>query len=477
MGEEITKSEFLPREFAEFRIRIEQETGYLAECFALNRFSHHESMAGFEMEAWLVDEQGMPTPENESFLKNLGNSLVVPELSRFNIELNGSPTSLQGRVFSRLEDELKHTWMACRENAQAMHMEVVAIGILPSIEVEMLNADNMSSMTRYAALNERVLKLRKGQPFEIDIRGREGYHSSHPDLMLEAATTSFQIHFQVAPIAAVRAYNASLACSAPLVALAANAPYLFGHDLWHETRIPLFEQAVAVGDPGYRRVTFGHDYVSGSLLSIFQENLRHYPVLMPVLFPDPMERFSHIRFHNGTIWRWNRPLIGFDHDGVPHIRIEHRSVAAGPTVTDSIANAAFYFGVVLHLMNRDQPIEEELEFEQARANFYRAARDGLTTQLHWPDVGLVECRHLILEILLPMARAGLRAKHIPDTEIDHYLDIIMARVETGRNGAAWQRQWVERNGRDACGLTRAYLHNQNLGLPVHEWPVAQPSFR
>lgn len=46
------------------------------------------------------------------------------------------------------------------------------------------------------------------------------------------------------------------------------------------------------------------------------------------------------------MWRWVRPLIGFDFDGQLHLRIEQRVPSAGPTLVDCVANAAFYYGMV-----------------------------------------------------------------------------------------------------------------------------------
>ena len=93
--------------------------------------------------------------------------------------------------------------------------------------------------------------------------------------MIEAAATSIQVHLQVPPREACRYYNASLLASASMVALAANSPFLYGAELWHESRIPVFEQAVQVAS--YRdaqgnnveRVSFGSGYARNSLLEFF----------------------------------------------------------------------------------------------------------------------------------------------------------------------------------------------------------------
>ena len=100
-------------------------------------------------------------------------------------------------------------------------------------------------------------------------------------------------------------------------------------------------------------MTFGRGYAEYSLMECFRENLRDHPVLLPEVLEDERSQVHHLRLHNGTIWRWNRPLIGFCEDGTPHLRIEHRSVPAGPSIVDSIANAALYYGLVFDLASRD----------------------------------------------------------------------------------------------------------------------------
>mgnify|MGYP001817372514 FL=1 len=318
------------------------------------------------------------------------------------------------------------------------------------------------------------MALRDGRPLAVEIEGDVALATTHPDVMLEAATTSFQIHLQCRPERAVRDFNASLVASAPIVAASANSPFLFGHTLWDETRIPLFEQAVDVGERYPSRVSFGRDYVHESLLEIFEENQKDHLILLPAVQDVPPEKFSHVRFHNGTLWRWNRPLIGFDFDGQVHLRIEHRVVPAGPTIKDCIANAAFYYGLVYGLATWKQPVETRLPFELARDNFYSAARYGLNARILWAgeqgerEVGM---RELIVDELLPLARRGLESQDIPSAEIDEYLDIIGARVDSSQNGAAWQRRWVAMHGPDLHAMLKEYRTQQDRGLPVHAWSL------
>ncbi|UCE89184.1 MAG: glutamate--cysteine ligase, partial [Pseudomonadota bacterium] len=429
MGEEIAKSEFSTADFARYQAKLEEETALLTRWFEEARFADDPPVSGFELEAWLVDEQHLPAPLNERFLQILDSELASPELARFNIEVNSTPRPLRGHVFSAQYSELQDTWRQCRNAAHRLDTEVVMIGILPTVSNEQLNLANMSRMARYRALNRQVLRTRGGKPFVLDIHGEEHLRLTHRDVMLESAATSFQIHLQIAPQHAVRCFNAAVVLAGPMVALCANSPFLFGKDLWDETRIPLFEQSVASG--GYegaasgpiRRVTFGSGYARSSLAECFQENLAHYPVLLPEHFDESPERMCHVRLHNGTIWRWNRPLIGFDAQGAPHLRVEHRVVPAGPSLPDTIANAAFFYGVLAALAAQDQPVESRLEFERARDNFYRAARYGLRASLTWLDGRQVGVREL-LRRLLPVAREGLARLGVADADSSEFLEII-----------------------------------------------------
>ncbi|MDZ7734934.1 MAG: glutamate--cysteine ligase [Gammaproteobacteria bacterium] len=411
-----------------------------------------------------------PAPVNKEFLAYLNNPLVVPELAAFNVELNADPRQLTADALTVMERDLAATWSACQEAAQHFNASLVMIGILPSVTQHQLSLRHMSGMVRYRALNEQVFLLRHGDPLHLHIEGNEVLSLTHHDVMLEAGTTSLQIHLQV-PMAQAHHYmNIAKIVSAPMVAASANSPYLFGHDLWHETRVPLFEQAVEVGSPKQRRVTFGRGYISESLFECFQENLDNYPVLVPVNLTDSAEPFAHLRFHNGTIWRWNRPLIGVEQDPL-HLRIEHRVVPAGPTVTDCIANAALFYGLMQYWVAADQPMTGQISFSTARSNFYHCARKGLDAEIRWSYGDNGSIRDLLLRELLPQSRDGLQQLGISPGDIDHYLGIMEQRIETGRNGAGWQHAWVSRHGRDMQALTLAYQERQESGMPVHEWPL------
>lgn len=470
MGSEIEETRFSREDVAAFQERLRDETDLLGDWLRDGRLEDAPPRTGLELEAWLVDRQFRPAPVNAAVLDALPDAALSPELAQYNLELNTTPRPLAGRPFSSLLAEMRALWDQVDAAAQASQARLTAVGILPTVTEEDLCVARMSGMRRYQALNDQVLALRNQRPLEVRIEGdRESVHLRHSDVMLESAATSLQLHLQVSPARAARVFNASVAVSAATVAVSANAPLLFGRLLWEETRIPLFEQAVAVGDTGpLARVGFGSGYARDPMYGFFVENRQHFPVLLPVHLDEPRERLPHLVLHNGTVWRWNRPLVGFDDQNRCHLRVEHRVMSAGPTLADITANAAFYYGLAQALADWREPVESRLPFQQAERNFYAAARHGLAARVTWLE-HRGALRELVLQRLLPEAARGLREAGVDPEEAEAQLGVIRSRVETGRTGAAWQRAWIERHGRDLQGLVAAYLERQADGRPVHEW--------
>ena len=475
MGEEIQYSRFTKTDYQKFSSRLKQETALVKNWFETNRFSSASLMAGYELEAWLIDKTGNPVAINESFLKKANNDLLSPELAKFNVELNVAPGDLSRNILSTFESELDSLWQQCSQAAESLDSAFLGIGILPTLQDSDLTLENISLMDRYKALNEQVLRQRNGLEITLNINGKDNLQVSHKDVMLEAAATSLQIHTQVPQQAAARYYNASIILSAPMVAISANSPCLFGRRLWQETRIPVFEQAVPTGGYGgaaagpVHRVSFGFDYVRDSLYECFQENFDHFPILLPVQYETALDKVRHLRLHNGTIWRWNRPLIGFDEDQTPHLRIEHRVCAAAPSSIDNIANIAFYYGLAHYYATADRPPEYAMPFADAKNNFYRAAQLGIKHKTSWFSKNTESLQKIILDRLLVEAETGLNRMGIDERDIRRYLSVIQQRVEKNRTGSEWQLNFLNAHQDDRTLLTLNYLKNQKSGQPVHEW--------
>ena len=465
MGQEILHQHFSKSDFLQFSEKLTSETKLLKKMFNSGQFSSRKPVGGFEIEGCLIDSAYRPAPINKSFLKLFNNPLATSELAKFNIELNNLPHPLHNKVFSEFSKDLHTVFKGADIAADRLDSRVLLTGILQTLTTDDCCLENMTDLKRYHALNKVVVNARKGQPVKLDISGIEDLKISHDSVMLESATTSFQVHLQTPWQDAHHYYNASMIASAPVMAVSGNSPYLFGKQLWHETRIPVFEQSVNTGD--MQRVSFGNGFAEESILECFEENLNDYPALLPMLFDDKPEKFKHLCLHNGVIWRWNRPLIGFDDDGTPHVRIEHRVLPAGPTIADMLANAAFYYGLAQSFKNQLKTTNIET-FQQTKKNFYSAAKFGLKAKLKWKG-HQISAQQLILDEMLPLAHSGLLEIGIDKDEVEYYLNIIKQRAKTGQTGAEWQIQHVKLTNCDMAELTKDYLHQQHLDQPVHTW--------
>ena len=471
MGQDIDRTHFKKHDFNEFNKCLQEETDILESMVKDKAFESGRIVAGYELETCLTDPDGIPSPSNEELIETVNNEDIVSELAKYNLEVNGSPKDLKDNALSEMENDISQSWSECIDTAEKLKLKMISIGILPTLKNEHLGLKAMSSAKRYRALNEQVLRLREGAPIQLDLKGKDHLKIEHHDVMLEAAATSFQIHMQTDLDKAAHYYNLSKIISAPMVAVSANSPFLFGKELWEESRIPLFEQAVAVGGTDYcRRVTFGVRYLEGSIFDVFKANQERYPILLPLVMDSSPEKLKHLSLHNGTIWRWTRPIIGFNEKGKASVRIEHRTVPAGPTLVDQTANMAFFFGLITEMAKQHDWIKR-IPHKHSLENFYKAAKDGMNSDIKWLDNKKVNLRTLCLEELIPKAKKGLKALNIDKDEAENYLNIIENRLRSRQTGSAWQRQWLNKYGKDWNALTLQYSENQQSNQAVHSWKI------
>ena len=448
---------------------------------------------GAEQELFLVEPCGNPAPVAEQVLARNRDPHLVPELTRFNLEINLDPVRLEGEALRRLEGQLLKRLAHARALARELGDDIALCGILPTIHLSDLTRDNMTPRPRYARLNETITRLRGG-PIQLQVTGIDELFVQLDSIMVEGCNASFQVHLQVDPDAFPRYYNAAQMAAAPVLAAGVNAPVLFGKRLWHETRIAVFRQAIDTrsGNLYLRemspRVHFGTDWVRESVLEIYREDLARFRVLLTpeappedalkVLEQGGIPRLEALQLFNGTVYRWNRACYGVS-EGRPHLRIENRVLPSGPTPADEVANAAFWAGLVLELAHREPELPRRLDFDEARGNFIAAARLGLGAHLAWLDGTRWPARQLILEELLSLARAGLQRLGVDPADIAHYLGIIRERVESRQTGAEWQlRSLAAMKGQgsraerlEALVLTMQAYQQENR--PVHTWEPAR----
>jgi gamma-glutamyl:cysteine ligase YbdK (ATP-grasp superfamily) len=492
MGEQVDTREFTREDRSNHRIKVRQCLDVFARMLREARFDADRPMTGLEIELNLVDEDCDPAMKNVEVLEAIADPDFQTELGQFNVEINVAPRRLSECGFTGFEDSVRSTLNAAQEHAHKVGANLVMIGILPTLQAQHMVAAAISANPRYALLGEQILAAR-GEDIAIAIQGVEKLATTADSIIPEAACTSTQFHLQVSPEDFPAYWNASQAIAGIQVALGANSPFLLGKELWRETRIALFHQATDTRSEelmaqGVRpRVWFGERWIT-SIFDLFEENVRYFPALLPIVGPeDPsavLDRgdtpsLSELRLHNGTIYRWNRPVYDVVRDK-PHLRVENRTLPAGPTVVDTMANAAFYFGLVRRLAEDERPLWSQMSFSAAEENFEAGARHGIDAQVYWPGVGTVPAAELVLRRLLPMAREGLDAWGVDSGERDRLLGIVEQRCLTGRNGASWQvaafHQLFDHGpmGRVEAlrEVVRRYSEHMHANEPVHTWPLA-----
>lgn len=447
---------------------------------------------GAEQEMFLVDEAFRPAPIGPEVLERIDDDRLTTELARFNLEANLSPRSFGGSCLRDMETELRELLGQAARAANSLDARVLLTGILPTLRKADLGLDNLTPVPRYFALNDTMSRLRGGA-FHIVIRGIDELETTHDNVMLESCNTSFQIHFQVAPEEFAPLYNVAQLITAPVLAAAANSPVLLGRRLWSETRIALFQHSVDtrsdhLQDRGHLpRVHFGKDWVQESILEIFREDITRFRsiIAMP-LTEDPIAlvkagkvpQLHALRLHSGTIYRWNRACYGLSGPDKAHLRIENRALPSGPTVEDEMANAALFFGLMASFADSNPRVKDELPFDAAKSNFFAAAQQGLRAQFEWLGGRTVDASALILEQLLPRAKEGLQGAGLDANDVTRYLDIIEARVRSGRTGARWAQDSLQAMDDHARSdlrfrtLTAAMWEHQQGDAPVHAWPLA-----
>ncbi|MEP7034060.1 MAG: glutamate-cysteine ligase family protein [Actinomycetota bacterium] len=491
MGEEVASTTYSREDRRRYREKVRLDLDVFGRMLAQSAFDYERPQIGMEIELNLVDKGYQPRMTNAEVLERIADPAYQTEIGQYNIELNVDPRSLPGDAAIELEDDLRRSLNRAERLANETGAHIVTIGILPTVMPEHLHAGSMSTSARYVALNEAMVNAR-GEDMHIDIDGVSEHLAMYADSIApESACTSVQLHLQVAPQEFATYWNGAQALAGPQLAIGANSPYFCGKELWHETRVELFNQAtdtrpIELRNQGVRpRVFFGERWIT-SVFDLFEENVRYFPALLPeTTDEDPVAtlkaggvpRLSELRLHNGTVYRWNRPIYDIA-GGRPHLRVENRVLPAGPTIIDTMANSAFYYGVLRTIAEEDRPIWTRMRFADAEHNFNSCARHGIGSKVTWPGLGELPANELVLRHLLPMAHEGLRHWGVSSAVRDRYLGVIEGRCASGVNGASWQIEAVHRleeRGADRPtalkGMLEHYVRAMHTNQPVHTWPL------
>ena len=491
MGISIDKEQFEQADHEHFAERLNQSLQVLKDLLYRPGFGEGPTTMGAELELSIIDHKGQALPINRELLAESLDDHLQLELDRFNLEYNLSPVSMTAGAFKSLEEELGKAIAGVNALAAPQGGRVVPIGILPTLTHEDLRPSAMSDLPRYRALSAGLRRERQSQ-FAIHIDGPNPLSMNCDDVTLEGANTSFQVHLRVSPKDFARVYNAAQLVTPIALAFAANSPIFLGHWLWDETRVALFKQSIdgrAPQDRDWRRparVVFGHGWVRHGAYELFAEAVGLHPALLPVTGDEsPLEclrqgrlpGLDELRLHQGTVWRWNRPI--YDPASGGHLRIEFRALPSGPTPLDMAANAAFLVGMSLGLQEEIDEFLPFFPFEYAQHNFYRAAQYGLEAILLWPSLTSPSPQEMLVSELavdmLPVAERGLARVGVEQGDIQRMLRVIRSRIDRRQTPAQWQRQMVDRllpkksPSEALVTMLEAYLQEVNRNRSVADW--------
>ncbi|MGC5584813.1 glutamate--cysteine ligase [Ornithinimicrobium sp. W1679] len=497
MGQEVSQAEFTREQRLRFREKVLTDLVAFERMLEGSRFDFTRPLMGLEIELNLVDGETLaPALLNREVLADLGEEDFQTEVGRYNIEMNVPPRPMAGDQAVRLDRFLGQSLRRAGDAARGHGARVAEVGIVPTLTAELFEDPWLSDGVRYQALNDSLLRER-GEGMELDIEGPTGERVSsyHDTIGPLSGCTSVQLHQQVTPQDFPVYWNAASVISSLQVAMGANSPYLFGRRLWAETRIPLFTQmvdtrSVELKYQGVRpRAYFGNNWIT-SIFDLFEENVRSFPALLPessdedcmaVLEGGGVPELKDLKLHNGTVWRWNRPIYDTS-QGVPHLRVENRVLPAGPSVVDTVANACFYYGLLEAATTSGRPIWTKMAFRTAEKNFVDAAKHGIESVHTWPGLGRMPVTELVADHLLGVADDGLAALGLRREVRSHYLSVIEGRCRTRTNGASWQVAVTE--SYEAAGYERAdalremfrhYMDHSEENAPVHTWPLPEPA--
>lgn len=455
-------------------------------------FENDITRIGAEQEMCLVDASTCkPAPIAMEVLENIGQyAWLETELAKFNLETNLTPRVFEADALRKMEEETLQTQQIIKQHLSNYNAKIILTGILPTLRKYDLELHNLTPKPRYKALIEAINNQLSKSTYELHLDGIDELRINHNSPLLEACNTSFQVHLQVNAHNFVKYYNIAQALAAPVMAIAANSPMVFGRRLWHESRIALFQQALDTRKSNNHmresspRVQFGKKWLNESVLEIHKEDIARFRVLLATeveenslesLRRNIVPKLKALQVFNSTVYRWNRPCYGISDNGKPHLRIENRVLPAGPTVIDEMANAAFWLGAMVGIEDQIDDIRKVIDFDDVQDNFLKSAKFSIDSNFNWLGDRKVGACELVLHELLPIARHGLQKQNIHSEDIDRYLGVIEERAKKHMNGARWQlraftnlRKQVPQDEAISI-LTASIIKNQEKEIPVHLW--------
>ena len=461
MGEDVTSTTFTRADRTRYRQKVRHSLDVFARMLARPAFDTSRQTIGCEIELNLVDADGDPAMRNEEVLARSPTRTSRPS-SASSTSRSTCRRGCRGNGLADFEHQLRPASTAPTAGRAGIGAHLMMIGILPTLQPDAPVARQPLRQPALPAAQRADLRgARRGHPASPST-GRSGCRPwptrSRPRRPAPACSSTCRS----APEYFADYWNAAQAIAGVQVALGRElAVPVRPASCGRETRIALFEQATdtrpdELKEQGVRpRVWFGERWIT-SIFDLFEENVRYFPALLPicddedpaaVLAPAGCRGWRELRLHNGTVYRWNRPVYDVV-NGQPHLRVENRVLPAGPTVADMLANAAFYFGLVRALPRRS--VRCGRSCRSARPRRTSTPPPGAASTPRCSGRGSARCRWP--SWCWAAAAAGRRGPapvgRRPGVARPAARASSSSAASTGQNGAAWQARAV--TAAEAC---------------------------
>ena len=448
----------------EFHARAVDEAERLKTEVREGTFDNSQALIGLELELYAVDSRTDALRRMPRGL--LGLIGFEKELGLHNAEMQTTPLPLTRYGLDAQEKELQAHIAPAIEKTAAEDIQLVADGLwtvpptgetassylTDAIEEDGVTiATNMSNAVRYHTMAN------------IDYPAGCRLDAPHVSLsaetvMPESLITSIQPHYQVPHAPDLPEYfDYALRVAAPLLALGVNSPF-FPPDLYDdapdseivaeahmENRINVFESVLnpPAGTDESAKVRFPPEFET---VDEAIDDIAADTCIVPQDVPETErfdDAFRHLRHKHGSYWRWIRPVFDGASRSSANARIEFRPLPAQPTVRDCVAFEAVFAGLMESLPRREHPIRG-LPWEQAKENFYAAARDGLRAEIEWITSDGEETTAIdeICGECFEFARDGLELRGLSTEEARRYIRPLRERLDRRSTPARWKHEHV-----------------------------------
>ncbi|WP_135663940.1 hypothetical protein [Halorhabdus rudnickae] len=459
-----------------FLARAEEEAEGLKAEVRDGTFDNSQAIVGLEFELYAADDRTDDLRRvPRQLLERIG---FEKELGLHNAEMQTSPQPLNDYGLEAQERELQANLAPAIERTGSEDIRLISDGmwtvppngetaieyLCDSVEQDGIRiGTNMTDSVRYHAM------ANTGYPagFRLDAP----HVSVQADtVMPESLITSIQPHYQVPHAPDLPEYfRYALRVAGPLLALGVNSPFFppecyddahdreIVADAHMEHRIGVFESVLnpPEGSDAEPKVRFPRDFES-------VEQAIDRIVADPLIVPMEVEtggrfddRFAHVRHKHGSYWRWIRPVFDGATRSSANARIEFRPLPGQPTIRDAVAFEAVFAGLLESLPRREHPVRN-LEWEQARENFYAAGHDGLQAEMTWiTGRGETTAIDEIYGDLFEHARDGLELRGLSTAQARRYIRPLRERLDRRMTPARFKHDLVRRQVREGVPLGEA----------------------